>query len=350
MTPPTAPSGFSQLLNSMYYDLRPVFTAFAFMFGASIGSFLNVVIYRVPRGLSVANPRRSFCPNCKNQIKWYDNIPIFSYIILRAKCRNCALPIAIRYPLVELLCALLFVAVLQKFGPTVSALAYWTFSAALLALTFIDVQHFILPNGITYPLALIGLGASFFMPQTGLTQAAIGALAGFGLVVLINLLWYVVRKQQGLGFGDAGLMCAIGAFLGFKSLFFVFLAGSLQGLAAALLMHLFGKLPTVDQIDDYDPLHHNHIADYRKNEESGGSNEETNEPQPAENAPENNGEKGANKEAEAGAEDEKGRFSKLVIPFGPFLALGAIEYMFFGQWLSAFSNDMARTIISMLGK
>ncbi len=287
---------------------------FAFAIGASIGSFLNVVIYRLPHGLKLWDPPRSFCPVCKNQIAWYDNIPILSYLFLGGRCRHCHTRIPVRYMLVELLSAMLFLAVFVRFGLSVSTLYYWFFAATLIALTFIDIKHFLLPNSITYPAILVGVAASWWIHDLGLWQSAIGAAAGWLIVVSINFVYFLITRRFGMGMGDAGLLAEIGAFLGFRSLFFVVFAASVQGLVVGLTLRALGKLPTIDQIDDFDPLANKESNNQgEESKQSGTSNDEL----PDE----------ANLQKDVGSREE-GKAS-YILPFGPFLALAAIEYLFF---------------------
>src|SRR3954468_7605084 len=144
------------------YDV--FFGAFAFSLGAVVGSFLNVCIYRLPLDLSVNEPRRSFCPNCKTQLTWCQNVPLLSWLFLRGKCANCGARIAFRYFAVELLTALLFVCVWKTF-PLPVAIAYWVFVSLLIAATFIDFEHFIFPDEITLGGTAAGIAASFIVPE-----------------------------------------------------------------------------------------------------------------------------------------------------------------------------------------
>ena len=174
-----------------------LFAAFAFIFGAAVGSFLNVCIYRLPRDLSVNEPGRSFCPSCKKQIPWRQNIPLVSWLFLRGRCANCGSRIAFRYFAVELLTALLFLAVWRQF-PWEVALAYWVFVSLLIAGTFIDFEHFIIPDEITIGGTVTGVGASFVVPAlmstdnrwTALLTSALSALLGY------VLLWGVLEAGK----------------------------------------------------------------------------------------------------------------------------------------------------------
>jgi leader peptidase (prepilin peptidase)/N-methyltransferase len=174
-----------------------IFSAFAFALGAVVGSFLNVCIYRLPLDLSVNKPRRSFCPNCKTQLTWYQNVPLVSWLFLRGKCANCGARIVFRYFAVELLTALLFLWIWKVF-PWPIAIAYWIFVSLLIAATFIDFEHFIIPDEITIGGTVAGILASLAIPQlmetahrgrAGLTSAASAAL---GYV----LLWLVLEAGK----------------------------------------------------------------------------------------------------------------------------------------------------------
>jgi len=174
------------------YDL--LFTIFAFVLGAVVGSFLNVCIYRLPRDLSVNQPRRSFCPSCKEPIPWHRNLPLLSWLWLRGKCASCGCPIAFRYFLVELLTALLFLAAWLSF-PWPVALAYWVLISFLIAATFIDFEHFIIPDRITIGGVIAGLIASFAVPalmkQESRFLSILYSLGAAGLGY--GLLWLVLE-------------------------------------------------------------------------------------------------------------------------------------------------------------
>ena len=146
---------------SSYHTL---FAVFAFVLGAAIGSFLNVGIYRLPRDISVNKPRRSFCPACKAPIPWHQNVPLVSWLVLRGRCSNCGARIAFRYFGVELLTALLFLAV-WKFFPWQIAIAYWVFVSILVVATFVDLEHFIIPDQITLGGTIAGVVASLLVPE-----------------------------------------------------------------------------------------------------------------------------------------------------------------------------------------
>lgn len=173
---------------------RIVFGAMSFIVGAAIGSFLNVCIYRMPLDLSVNKPRRSFCPSCKQQIPWHQNLPLISWLFLRGKCANCGAAISFRYLAVELLTGLLFLAVWAAF-PWQVAIAYWVFVSLLVIATFIDFEHFIIPDEITIGGAALGVAASVIVPQLMGTESRVAAVIRSGLAALAGylLLWLVLE-------------------------------------------------------------------------------------------------------------------------------------------------------------
>ena len=181
------------------YEL--VFRVFAFVLGASIGSFLNVCIYRLPRDLSVNEPRRSFCPSCKTPIPWYRNLPLLSWLVLRGKCATCGSRIAFRYFAVELLTGLLFLAVWIAF-PWPIALAYWVLVALLIAATFIDIEHFIIPDEITIGGTVAGVLASLALPALMGEVSRWRALAeSLGAAALGYVLLWIVLEGGKKAFG-----------------------------------------------------------------------------------------------------------------------------------------------------
>ena len=229
------------------------------IFGAIIGSFLNVVIHRVPREQSIVLPE-SACPSCRAPIKAYDNIPIISFLVLRGRCRGCGAKISPRYPVVEALTALLFAAVTWHDGLSFALAFDLAFTASIVALIFIDAEHMILPNAITYPGILFALitrvvvpylaGPAHFddLPQlqallppqyplwlVSLIGAVIGALAGGGSLWLMGFLWEKLRGIEAMGLGDVKMMLMVGAFLGWRLTILTILvaafSGSLAGIA-----------------------------------------------------------------------------------------------------------------------
>jgi leader peptidase (prepilin peptidase)/N-methyltransferase len=231
----------------------PVACALMGVLGAMIGSFLNVVIHRLPREQSIVFPN-STCPRCSARIKAYDNIPILSFLILRGQCRACSAPISPRYPAVEALTAVLFAAVTWHDGLSFALPFDLAFTASILALLFIDAEHMILPNAITYPGILFALitravipylaGPSHFddlpqlitffppawpVPLVSLIGAVIGAVAGGGSLWLMGFLWEKLRGVEAMGFGDVKMMFMVGAYLGWRLTILTILIGALSG-------------------------------------------------------------------------------------------------------------------------
>lgn len=200
--------------------------------GLAIGSFLNVVIHRLPRGESLISPG-SRCPSCGYALRAIDNIPVLSYLLLLGRCRTCKAPISPRYPLVELATALLFVLHYFVFGWTPLLAVRLVFAAAMVALFAIDLEHHLLPDAITLPGIAVGLGASLFLPP-GLRDALIGMVAGGGVLWGIAEAYYRYSGEEGMGGGDVKMLAMVGAFLGWEqvlvTLVFSSVAGSLIGL------------------------------------------------------------------------------------------------------------------------
>lgn len=242
-----------------------LFAIFAFALGAAVGSFLNVCIYRLPAGESVVSPP-SRCPGCGSKIRPRDNVPVLSWLLLRGRCRACGGRISARYPLVELLNGLLTLALFLKFGPSLTFLVLFVFCSALVAITFIDLDHQIIPDVISLPGIAVGFACSFFLPWLGWKSSLIGIVAGGGSLLLVAWLYELFAKKEGMGGGDVKLLAMMGAFLGWRAVPFIIFASSLIG-------SIIGVTLMVVQRKD----------------------------------------------------------AKLAIPFGPFLALGAVLYIFFGK-------------------
>ena len=221
----------------LYANLPPAFlVGTCLVFGLVVGSFLNVVIHRLPLGESVVSPP-SRCPGCGTAIRWHDNVPVLGWLWLKGRCRQCRAPISPEYPLVEAATGLLFGAVAWRFGWGPELPVYLLLSAALVALTMIDLHHQILPDRITLPGIGVGLLASATMLPHGIVPAAIGAVSGFGLFYLIAFL-----SRGGMGGGDVKLIAMIGAFLGWQAvLLTTFLAATVGGLVGLVMMAALGK-------------------------------------------------------------------------------------------------------------
>ena len=314
-----------------------VSTLFAALFGAVIGSFLNVVIHRVPLGASVVVPG-SHCPVCQANITWYDNIPVFSWLVLLdGKCRQCKTPISIRYTLVEalmgILAGALWVKVLDPYMhyPSMELWAqvpelvglfglYFTFVALLVSIAFIDLEHFIIPHGLSIPGILLGLASPWVVgwlyepehvfklwPPVTPTASLIGALAGAAAIIAVFVLYFMARGVAGMGGGDVTLMAMAGAWLGWPALIFIFFTASIQGLIAAGLSHVFGLNLAKGADELFDQEH-----------------EEAKDPEQASEEPE--------KEEEDEAQERQDK-APMAIPFGPFIVLSALEFFFLGPLL-----------------
>lgn len=216
-------------------------TVSALALGSVIGSFLNVCIHRLPRGESLVFPG-SHCPRCGAPIRWYDNVPIVSYMLLRGRCRNCREPIAARYPLVELISALLCLWILARYGLSVTAAIYYLLVCALVVVAFIDLDHQIIPDVITYPGIPAGVAASFLLPDITLKHSILGVLLGGGILLSVASVFRWIRKKEGMGMGDVKLLAMIGAFLGWKAVVLTLLVSSFVGaLVGYAVLRLSGK-------------------------------------------------------------------------------------------------------------
>ncbi|HNX34855.1 MAG TPA: prepilin peptidase [Kiritimatiellia bacterium] len=243
-----------------------LFAFFATFFGACVGSFLNVCIYRIPRDESVVTPR-SHCPHCNAMIPWYLNIPVLSWLCLRGKCASCKGPIAFRYTLVEMMTAMFFLAVYMKWAapsamhmlpiphPLIIPI-YWLFLAGLILGTFVDFEHFIIPDSVTIGGMVAGPVLSALVPVLhgqalwwhGLLHSCLGLAVGFGLLHAVAWIGSKAFKKEAMGFGDVKLMGAIGAFLGWKAVLFTVFASSLLGSISGLLLIAFGGVKLQSRI------------------------------------------------------------------------------------------------------
>jgi len=252
------------------------FSFLAFIFGTIVGSFLNVCICRMPKDESIVSPP-SHCPYCDYQIRWYDNIPLVSYLLLRGKCRGCGSRISLQYPLVELLNGLLTLALFLRFGPTLTFITLFLFCSSLVVITFIDIEHQIIPDEISLPGIVLGFIFSFFLPWQTWLNSLLGILLGGGSLLLVAYGYQWLTGKEGMGGGDIKLLAMMGAFLGWKSIPFIIFASSLVGSVVGVTMMLIQK-----------------------------------------------------------------KDSKLAIPFGPYLAFGAILHIFYGrqivQWYFGLSG------------
>ena len=238
-------SSVSLLLAETKLYLTPA----VFLFGACWGSFLNVCIYRIPFDQSVAVPARSFCPSCERTIAWFDNIPILSYLLLRGKCRHCRERISPRYPLVELITALLFSAIWLLYGPDPRVPVYWLITCGLIAGTFIDFEHLIIPDRFTIGGMAAGLVISPLVPSLHGTASplhaflasALGLIVGYGMLKGVAVLGKWAFKKDAMGMGDVKLLGAMGAFLGWDAVIFVVMISSLFGSMVGILLIVSGQ-------------------------------------------------------------------------------------------------------------
>ncbi|MEZ4382333.1 MAG: prepilin peptidase [Nannocystaceae bacterium] len=269
----------------------------SFVWGLLWGSFANVVIWRVPRGMSVVRPR-SACPGCGAPIAWYDNIPALSYLLLRGRCRRCRAPLSLRYLIVELLGGFIafafymlhvIVPLIQGGGPGLAAWLLWTvFGLALLIITYTDLDLWVIPNAVVLPVAAVGLGVAALDPAilgVDPIEAVVAAAGGYGLIAGLRWVYLKRRGIEALGLGDGKLLAMVGAFCGASGLFWTVAAGSIQGLLLAVPLLLVGR----------------RVANSDLKEVHGDD--------PA-----------------LGEEDPSAGVMGVRIPFGPFLAIAALEF------------------------
>jgi leader peptidase (prepilin peptidase) / N-methyltransferase len=210
--------------------IAPIF----FILGALLGSFGNVIILRLPKGESVVTPRSS-CGHCKKPIAFYDNIPIFSWFILRGKCRNCKTAFSFRYAMVELITATLFCALYLTYGFQWVLLEYLILAFGLVVVSFIDLDHFIIPDEFSLSGIVIGLAGGWLNPERSFFESLAGAFFGGGFLWAAAYLYLLLRKEDGMGGGDIKLLAWIGAVLGWTSLPFVVAFAGLSGAIVGLL-------------------------------------------------------------------------------------------------------------------
>jgi leader peptidase (prepilin peptidase) / N-methyltransferase len=237
----------------------------AFLFGLLIGSFLNVCVYRMPRDLSVVRPR-SFCPSCERTIAWYDNIPLVSYVLLRARCRWCGAHISVRYPIVEALTGVLFAWMVYAHGATGAGAKGCLFAALMVGLIFSDLEERILPDEFTLGGTVAGVILAFWVPLdrglislflpyswsprvVSVVEAAAGAILTSAMVWAIGAVYEKVRKREGLGLGDVKMIAMAGAFLGLEGALLTLMIGSILGSVVGLVfIRLAGKDPATYEL------------------------------------------------------------------------------------------------------
>jgi len=215
-------------------------SVFAFIFGAAIGSFLNVCIFRLPEKKSIVKPL-SQCPFCRHPIRFYDNIPLVSFFILKGRCRDCGSKISWRYPLVEFITAMFALLLFAKFWLTPDFIVFFIFTAVLIVITFIDLDHQIIPDVLTLPGIPVFFLAAVFVVRIPWLEALIGLLVGGGVLFAVAAVYELVTKREGMGGGDIKLLAMIGGFLGWKSLIFILLFSSLLGAVVGILIMIIKK-------------------------------------------------------------------------------------------------------------
>jgi leader peptidase (prepilin peptidase)/N-methyltransferase len=207
--------------------------AVAGLVGLIVGSYLNVVIHRLPEGISTVTPA-SRCPACGARIRPRDNLPVVSWLVLGGRCRDCRAPIPLRYPLIELVTGLAFAGAVMRFGAGLEAVVAALLAALLLALAAIDYDHFLLPDKLTLPGIAFGLAAQLALPEGSLARGVTGALVGAGLLLVVAGAWELVRGVEGMGLGDVKMLAMIGAFLGASGVLVALVVGTFAGSAVGI--------------------------------------------------------------------------------------------------------------------
>jgi len=233
--------------------MEPIYYIFIGLLGLSIGSFLNVVIYRIPRDKKFW-AGRSFCPGCEKQLKWYHNIPLVSFLVLRGKCGFCGAGISLRYPMVELLNALCYLYFAWEFGLSLELGIFAFLSSALITIFFIDVDFQIIPDLITLPGMVIGLAISFLPGGIGIVSSLIGLVVGGGALYLVALLGDWLFKKESMGGGDIKMAAMLGAFLGWQKVLFIFLASAGIGLVVSIILMFFSAKIREQRIVPFGPF------------------------------------------------------------------------------------------------
>ncbi|MFH1154994.1 MAG: prepilin peptidase [Pseudomonadota bacterium] len=215
-----------------------------FIFGACIGSFLNVCIYRIPLGRSIVSPGSS-CPSCNTRIPVYLNVPILSYLVLRGRCHHCKQPFSIRYPLVELLTGLFAAACAWVFGPSLESGFWFAFICILIIISFIDIDLQIIPDVLSLPGIAVFSSSCLILEKMTLADTVLGILAGGGILYGVALAYYLIRNEEGMGGGDIKLLAMIGAATGWKGVLFTVFAGSVLGTLAGITIMIFTRIADI---------------------------------------------------------------------------------------------------------
>ncbi len=215
--------------------------ALVFLYGLLIGSFLNVVIYRLPRELSLINPSRSFCPNCNTNIDYVSLIPIIGFLLQKTRCKHCGAKISWQYPLVEIASAIISVIIVVVFGLQINSVFILLFAYISICLLLIDAQMQILPDKLTIPLLWLGLLFNLNNGFTTINDAVIGAVSAYLVLWLIYWLFKLIRKKEAMGYGDFKLASALGAWFGYQVLNFLFLGAAILGIIFAIITKKYNK-------------------------------------------------------------------------------------------------------------
>jgi len=224
-------------------DPKWMWASVIFLFGLVAGSFLNVCIYRIPRKRSIILPA-SFCPHCDAPIHPLDNIPLLSYLVLGGKCRQCKGPISLRYPLVECMTGFLFALLYLRFGASPSLLVYAVFVAALVVVTFIDLEHRIIPDVISLPGIPAGFALSFLLPRVNWVSSLLGILLGSGLLLAVALGYEWLTRKEGMGMGDVKLLGMMGGVLGWEGVLFTIFVSSVVGAVVGVVAMMAARADT----------------------------------------------------------------------------------------------------------
>lgn len=270
-----------------------------------VGSFLNVVIHRLPaEGQSIVRPR-SRCPHCQDAIPAWLNIPILSWVLLRGRCRKCKAPISIRYPAVELMTGVVFLAMLIRHGPNLAALMGMLMAAGLIAITFVDIDIWEIPDEISLPGIVIGAALRPFAFDVAWYDGLLGAAIGAGILWAIRALFFVVRKVEGMGLGDVKLIAMIGAFVGPMHLLPTILVASISGSIIGLSVWAIDRIRNPPGAEPEVVTTSDGASNTEEAPEPGSEADEEEDWVPPDNA----------------------------VPFGPFLSLGALAAYLFGDQL-----------------
>lgn len=289
-------------------QFNSLFLAVSLIMGLLVGSFCNVCVGRWPHGESVVSPR-SRCPKCMNAIAWYDNIPLLSWLILAAKCRHCKAPISWQYPVVEAITGVLFVLVYLRFGMTLATPIYMALAAAMVVVTFQDLADWTIPNEITLPGIPVGLGLSvigMLVPIAGLRvdhpfDALAGIALGFGILYGLDRIAILILKKPGMGFGDVKLMAMLGAFIGWQGVLGTLMLASILGSTIGLSMILYFKMKGAPEAAEATPDVESGEGESEKDDES----------------------------------DDGISLGAHYLPFGPYIAIAGLVYLFVGPELIA---------------